>query len=104
MPQVFVNGEYFGDFDTIGRLNETGKLKELLRGFEVCVCVCVCVYKNRTCTQERPDEDCSTCGGSGFTPCTWCRGSKKSFLHPFGNRSLKCTVCNEVGLVRCSKC
>lgn len=39
------------------QLNETGELKRLLVGFE-----------------ERPNEDCSTCGGVGFVNCTWCRG------------------------------
>eukprot|EP00052_Salpingoeca_macrocollata_P011537 m.88975 g.88975 ORF g.88975 m.88975 type:complete len:456 (+) comp18099_c0_seq2:662-2029(+) len=92
VPQVFVNGEYFGDAQKIRSLNETGELKKLLGGFEI-----------------RPTQDCTQCGGAGFVPCTWCQGSKKSIHNPFEReditkRALKCTVCNEIGLQRCELC
>lgn len=91
IPQVFVNGQYFGDEARIVELNEQSQLASLLANFE-----------------ERPSQDCSTCGGAGFVPCTWCQGSKKSIENPFetlpGRAALRCTVCNVNGLQRCSDC
>jgi len=57
VPQIFVNGLHFGDHTKVMQLNETGDLKRLLAGF-----------------QERPNQDCTSCGGIGFVNCTWCRG------------------------------
>jgi len=31
LPQVFVNGEYVGDYDSIEEANEAGELRELLK-------------------------------------------------------------------------
>ena len=45
---------------------------------------------------------CGQCGGAGFYACTWCGGSRKSMSSRFG--TLKCTACNENGLMRCSNC
>ena len=44
---------------------------------------------------------CCKCGGYRFVLCTWCNGSKKIF-NSFTN--LKCTTCNEDGLIRCDAC
>merc|ERR1719326_173580 len=93
VPQMFVNGIHFGDYKRVLEMNEAGELQPTLQGFE----------------QEAPVEACATCDGHGFINCTWCQGSKRSIAHPFNergheNRSLRCTVCNEIGLIRCPKC
>ncbi|EGD76880.1 hypothetical protein PTSG_08227 [Salpingoeca rosetta] len=93
VPQVFVNGIHFGDYKRVMEMNEAGELQPTLQGFE----------------QEKPVEECSACGGRGFINCTWCQGSKKSIAHPFDhsgsqNKALRCTVCNEIGLIRCPRC
>ncbi|KAB7497559.1 Glutaredoxin domain-containing cysteine-rich protein [Armadillidium nasatum] len=50
---------------------------------------------------------CDTCGGFRLLPCTVCRGSKKSvhrnnFTLEFV--ALKCSACDESGLVPCDDC
>ena len=77
-------------------MNETGKLKEILKGFAV-----------------QPVHGCTGCGGAGYITCNWCQGSGKSTKNPFAGHKgaevgmtavLKCTVCNENGLQRCPVC
>lgn len=38
--------------------NERGELSQILNGFE-----------------EKPDQDCTSCGGAGWITCTWCHGT-----------------------------
>ncbi len=92
VPQVYVNGTYFGDLDQVRAYAETHQLEVMLEGFE-----------------ERALEDCKRCGGRGWVNCSWCQGSKRSLHNPFeqhdmSKRALKCTVCNEAGLERCAEC
>eukprot|EP00055_Hartaetosiga_balthica_P016465 m.104390 g.104390 ORF g.104390 m.104390 type:complete len:579 (-) comp9111_c2_seq9:46-1782(-) len=91
VPQVFVNGAFLGDYNKVMQMNEEGELRNVLKGFE-----------------EAPMEACATCGGRGFVNCSWCQGSKKSIHNPFSRdfekNALKCTVCNEIGLMRCPQC
>jgi len=96
IPCVFVNGNFLGGADLVLEMNETGKLKEILKGFEV-----------------QPMDGCKGCGGAGFITCNWCQGSGKSVKNPFHGHQgaevgmtavLKCTVCNENGLQRCPVC
>eukprot|EP00911_Craspedida_sp_UC1_P001344 UC1_evm2s1012 len=90
VPQVFINFERVGDAEMVIRLNEQGTLGDIIHGF------------------ERADETCAACGGSGFVLCSWCQGSKKSVVNEFAEdptrNALKCTVCNQNGLVRCEQC
>ncbi|MPC23443.1 Glutaredoxin domain-containing cysteine-rich protein [Portunus trituberculatus] len=60
-------------------------------------------YLGRAC-QVSP---CDTCGGFRLLPCSVCNGSKKSvhrndFTLEFV--ALKCSSCDESGLVRCLEC
>eukprot|EP00056_Hartaetosiga_gracilis_P011663 m.177456 g.177456 ORF g.177456 m.177456 type:complete len:580 (+) comp13548_c1_seq1:75-1814(+) len=91
VPQVFVNGSLLGGYTKVMEMNEAGELRAVLQGFE-----------------EAPVKECVGCGGKGFVNCTWCQGSKKSIHNPFSkdfeNNALKCTVCNEIGLMRCPNC
>jgi len=91
LPQVFVNGQYLGDADVIEKLNETGELRKILRP-----------YKSLTVTTV-----CGKCGGFRMLPCPICDGSKKSMhRNDFTEQfiALRCTVCDDCGLVKCDKC
>ena len=58
--------------------------------------------------EKSPSRTCTSCGGAGYTTCTWCQGSTKSMSNPFKKHTemnvLKCTVCNKNGLVPCKLC
>ncbi|KAL5276478.1 GRXCR1 family protein [Megaselia abdita] len=91
VPQLFVEGQHIGNFETVERLNETGELRQLLKP-----------YKS-TCAMMT----CQMCGGYRLLPCPSCKGSKKSvhrnhFTAEFV--ALKCMNCDEVGLVKCHNC
>lgn len=96
IPCVFVNGNLLGGSKEVLEMNETGKLKEILKDFAV-----------------QPTEGCKDCGGAGYITCTWCQGSGKSVKNPFDGHQgqevgltsfLKCTVCISNGLQRCPTC
>ncbi|XP_063366095.1 glutaredoxin domain-containing cysteine-rich protein CG31559-like [Cydia amplana] len=91
IPQLFVDGQYVGDADTVEKLNESGDLRKMLKPY------------------KSPDacNTCQMCGGFRLLPCRICNGSKKSlhrnhFTAEFV--ALKCMNCDEVGLVRCEVC
>ncbi|XP_063622808.1 glutaredoxin domain-containing cysteine-rich protein CG31559-like [Cydia splendana] len=91
IPQLFVDGQYVGDADTVEKLNESGDLRKMLKPY------------------KSPDacHTCQMCGGFRLLPCRICNGSKKSlhrnhFTAEFV--ALKCMNCDEVGLVRCEVC
>ncbi|XP_063384666.1 glutaredoxin domain-containing cysteine-rich protein CG31559-like [Cydia fagiglandana] len=91
IPQLFVDGQYVGDADTVEKLNESGELRKMLKPY------------------KSPDacNTCQMCGGFRLLPCRICNGSKKSlhrnhFTAEFV--ALKCMNCDEVGLVRCEVC
>lgn len=96
LPQAFFNGEHLGGFDEVFKLNETGGLKKLTRKMKK-------IEVNIT-------GDCKTCGGEGFLLCTWCGGNKRKSMaieYKVPTRQtafLKCTACNENGLMMCPDC
>ena len=48
---------------------------------------------------------CTKCGGFGMLPCPACGGSKKSGRrHSSNSIILRCTFCDQGGLVRCDQC
>ena len=50
---------------------------------------------------------CGKCGGFRMLPCPICDGSKKSMhRNDFTEQfiALRCTVCDDCGLVKCDKC
>jgi hypothetical protein len=49
IPVVFANGNLLGGADEVLQMNETGKLKEILKGFEVAAVA-----------------NCEACGGAGY--------------------------------------
>uniref|UniRef100_A0A914CRR5 Uncharacterized protein n=1 Tax=Acrobeloides nanus TaxID=290746 RepID=A0A914CRR5_9BILA len=64
--------------------NEKGQLAEMLEEF-----------KGR--------QKCTTCGDTGYTLCSSCRGGKKS-PKTFHNTNLRCAFCDENGIVPCKMC
>ncbi|XP_034937667.1 uncharacterized protein [Chelonus insularis] len=91
VPQLFIDGQHIGDADAVEQLNESGELRPMLKPFKF-----LGVHKI-----------CSVCGDAGFIPCTSCHGSKKSWRwHGFLNEicALRCTNCDEMGLMPCPTC
>ncbi|EDQ89908.1 uncharacterized protein MONBRDRAFT_16956, partial [Monosiga brevicollis MX1] len=90
-PVVFFNGDLLGDASTVERMHETGKLAALLAPVPR--------------TELGQHGVCGECGDRRFVPCTWCGGDKRSMTAHFGDMvALRCTACNENGLMRCSAC
>ena len=102
VPQVCFNGEYLGGYDVVFKMNETGELQELAKKMKK--------------IEVGKQSDCQTCGGTGFTVCTWCGGDRNSMAVEIGDTAhvdreqagtmvgLKCTACNENGLQACQSC
>jgi len=90
LPQIFLHGQHLGDASTVERLNESGTLRKLLKPLQDPVLV---------------SSTCSKCGGFAMLPCPICSGSKKSgHANLFNRTPLRCTNCDESGLVRCDLC
>ncbi|KAL8041335.1 hypothetical protein ABFX02_10G158200 [Erythranthe guttata] len=87
LPQVFVRGKYIGGAEEIKQLNEAGELAKLLEGFPLIDLGFVC----------------ESCGDARFLPCPNCNGSRKVYEEEEG-KLVRCTHCNENGLIRCSGC
>ncbi|XP_064103763.1 uncharacterized protein LOC135213652 [Macrobrachium nipponense] len=91
VPHVFLEGQYLGDAEVIERLNECGELRRLLQPYR----------------KASSNSFCNSCGGFRLLPCSACNGSKKSvhrndFTLEFV--ALKCSSCDESGLVKCLEC
>ncbi|KAJ0245860.1 Uncharacterized protein HA466_0182650 [Hirschfeldia incana] len=84
LPQVFIGGSHIGGVEEIMKLNDSGELADMLKGFTACECL----------------GTCRSCGDARFVPCSNCDGSTKVFDGMFK----RCSKCNENGLVRCLEC
>nr|XP_043630603.1 uncharacterized protein At3g28850-like [Erigeron canadensis] len=96
-PRVFVKGRYIGGSDEVLRIVEDGYLGHLLEGLP----------------KSKAGYVCDVCGGARFLPCIGCNGScKKMYTVKDGidgeqcgkTVTVKCSDCNENGLVRCPVC
>ncbi|KAD6119855.1 hypothetical protein E3N88_11126 [Mikania micrantha] len=85
VPVVLVKGRLIGGSEEIMKLEEEGKLRNLLDGIPMA------------------SAGCKGCGGVRFMMCTVCNGSCK-LIGGDGRRSIKCLECNENGLVQCPIC
>ncbi|KAL5710194.1 hypothetical protein ACHQM5_020788 [Ranunculus cassubicifolius] len=85
LPQVFVKGRYIGGAEEVLKINEEGCLSKLLEGLP----------------KARFGVVCDGCGGVGFLPCFECNGSCKVLVK---ERVIRCSECNENGLVLCPIC
>ena len=126
LPHLFFNGLPLGvcdynafvrchyelsmqDYKTVHELNENGVLTRLFADMPVNYIRKLEEVSPQFLLQRikvNESGECGQCGGRGFITCTWCSGSKKSISNRFGRAvvSLKCTCCNENGLMRCTAC
>ena len=49
-------------------------------------------------------QDCDRCGAMRFIICSECNGSRKGATKNMFGTFLKCSVCNENGLMPCPEC
>ena len=105
LPLVFISGELLGDAEVVEKLNETGELRSVLASYR---------------DKEAVESVCRQCGdyrwsGGNFVtvklmiscrmhPCPACSGSKVGTNIWHGAVKLKCTQCEETGLVKCTLC
>ncbi|KAL3625115.1 hypothetical protein CASFOL_030569 [Castilleja foliolosa] len=90
-PRLFIRGRYVGGADEVMGLHETGVLRDLLDGIPLSPSNC----------------PCAGCGGMRFVMCVGCNGSRKVVSEKKKNNetlSIRCSECNENGLVKCSVC
>ncbi|CAA7059317.1 unnamed protein product [Microthlaspi erraticum] len=95
LPRVFVKGKYIGGAEEVMELVEDGMLGDLLIG----------IPKKKDRGYGGGGGCCDGCGGLSFLPCSGCNGSCK-VVEGWGSDAVvvKCTECNENGLVRCPIC
>lgn len=96
VPRLFVMGRYVGGIEEMVELNESGKMKEMMRW----------VAKKGGKAGEGGKGGwmgCEGCGGARFVPCFDCNGSCK-VLGEDGKQVVRCGNCNENGLVMCPLC
>ncbi|XVF53179.1 hypothetical protein PTKIN_Ptkin05aG0079600 [Pterospermum kingtungense] len=91
-PRVFIRGRYIGGAEEVMRIVEEGWFGDLLKGLPT----------------KRAGEVCDGCGDVKFLPCFQCSGSCKlvGAVKEEGRRTVvvRCTECNENGLVHCPIC
>ncbi|PON34223.1 Thioredoxin-like fold containing protein [Parasponia andersonii] len=88
VPRVFIKGRYVGGAEEVAELNDSGRLGRIL-----------C----RTGVERGVGRlGCQGCGGARFVPCLECGGSCKVAAE--GGDKVRCTKCNENGLVHCPTC
>ncbi|MQM20999.1 hypothetical protein Taro_054030 [Colocasia esculenta] len=90
VPRLFVKGRYVGGVDEVVEMNETGRLRLMLR-----------LVRGEGSGAGR--RGCGSCGGARFVPCTECGGSCKVVAED-GKSTKRCGQCNENGLVQCPHC
>ena len=87
LPQVFVKGRHVGGAEEVLKFAEEGLLGEILQGLP----------KKKAGTGV-----CEGCGDVRFLPCFECSGSCKVVMSK--TLVVRCSDCNENGLVLCPIC
>lgn len=85
VPKAFVKGRLIGGAEEVLKLEEEGKLELLLEGLPKAAVLC------------------EGCAGVRFVLCRDCNGSCK-VLDEEQEKTVKCGVCNENGLIHCPMC
>lgn len=86
VPLVFVKGRLIGGADEMLKLDDEGRLGILLDGIP-----------------KAGPRCCEGCSGIRFLMCVNCNGSCR-VLGEDGKKSVKCSKCNENGLIQCPIC
>jgi len=86
VPQAFIKGRYIGGMDMITQLHEDGTLGTLVGDLP----------------PQLSRGECDGCGGVRFVPCSDCSGSTKIVNE--AKEVVRCSECNENGLMRCPIC
>ena len=94
LPQLYANGRHIGSLDELRALDDEGQLAPLLDEYHADA------LADRDLERVR---DCDQCGGRRFVVCRECNGSRRGRQNAFGS-FLKCSHCNENGLVACTAC
>jgi glutaredoxin domain-containing cysteine-rich protein 1 len=96
LPQLYANGTLIGGLADLKALDDEGRLASSLHAFRI----------DHQRGMQRVDEvdrrGCEECGGRRFVVCIECSGSRRG-KQVFG-KYLKCSYCNENGLVPCATC
>ncbi|XP_049361930.1 uncharacterized protein At5g39865-like [Solanum verrucosum] len=92
-PRVFFKGRYIGGAEDVMRIVEEGNFGDLLQGLP----------------KMKAGSVCEGCGGVRFMPCFTCNGSCKMVKEDVEQNEgravvVRCTECNENGLVLCPIC
>ncbi|KAE8672575.1 hypothetical protein F3Y22_tig00111837pilonHSYRG00517 [Hibiscus syriacus] len=91
-PQVFIKGRHVGGAEEVMRMVAQGCFGDLIKGLP----------------KKRAGEVCDGCGDVKLLPCFRCNGScKMAVVTQESGRNMvvvRCTDCNENGLVLCSIC
>lgn len=85
-PKLFIRGRLIGGADEVIGLHERGELRELLQGIPL----------------DSSTSSCTQCGNFRFVICSNCSGSCRVVAD--AEKRIKCTECNENGLVKCPTC
>ncbi|KAE8695036.1 putative NAC domain-containing protein [Hibiscus syriacus] len=92
LPQVFIKGRHVGGAEEVMRMVDQGCFGDLIKSLP----------------KKRAGEVCDGCGDVKFLPCFRCNGScKMAVVAQESERNMavvRCTDCNENGLVRCPIC
>ncbi|KAK6783504.1 hypothetical protein RDI58_021301 [Solanum bulbocastanum] len=92
-PRVFFKGRYIGGAEDVMRIVEEGNFGDLLQGLP----------------KMKAGSVCEGCGGVRFMPCFTCNGSCKMVKEDVEQHEgravvVRCSECNENGLVLCPIC
>ncbi|KAK8530876.1 hypothetical protein V6N12_013376 [Hibiscus sabdariffa] len=87
-PQVFIKGFYIGGAEEVMRITDEGWFGDLLEGLP----------------KKTAGQVCDGCGDVRFLPCFRCSGSCKMAVEGQRTVVVRCTECNENGLVHCPVC
>ncbi|KAG0573349.1 hypothetical protein KC19_VG170600 [Ceratodon purpureus] len=86
VPQAFIKGRYIGGLHVITQLHEDGTLATLVDDLP----------------PKLSRGECDGCGAVRFVPCSDCSGSTKVVTE--AKEVVRCSECNENGLMRCPIC
>ena len=94
LPQLYANGNLIGGLSELTALDDEGKLASTLAPYRI--------EHQRGLVDTDRGRGCDECGGKRFVVCNECNGSRRG--RKVFDKYLKCSHCNENGLMVCSAC